>query len=106
MATALIGLPGSVLLITAETTVQRIFPTELLGRIGALFFAVDSLTVVIGALAAPALTTLAGLPLTLNLLAAFAVLAAPVTLLAVPAHPAHLTRMKLTKTDREVSDQR
>ncbi|TCM49311.1 MFS transporter [Kribbella sp. VKM Ac-2568] len=106
VAAALIGLPGSVLLITAETTVQRISPTELLGRIGALFFAVDSLTVVIGALAAPAMTTLVGLPLTLNLLAAFAVLAAPVTLLAVPSHPAHLTRMRLTKADREVSDQR
>jgi MFS family permease len=93
-ATALIGFPGSILLITAETTVQRITPTELLGRVGALFFALDSLTVVIGALAAPALTTLAGLPLTLNLLAAFAVLAAPVTLFAVPAHPARLSRMK------------
>jgi Na+/melibiose symporter-like transporter len=93
-AAALIGIPGSVLLITAETTVQRITPTELLGRVGALFFALDSLTVIIGALAAPALTTFAGLPLTLNLLAAFAVLAAPVTLYAVPSHPANLSRMK------------
>lgn len=93
-ATAAIGFPGSILLITAETTVQRITPTELLGRVGALFFALDSLTVVIGALAAPALTTLVGLPLTLNLLAAFAVLAAPVTLFAVPAHPARLSRLK------------
>jgi predicted MFS family arabinose efflux permease len=90
--TALIGFPGSILLITAETTVQRVAPTELLGRIGALFFAMDSLTVVIGALAAPALTKLVGLPLTLNLIAAFAVLAAPVTLLAVPSHPAKLSR--------------
>jgi hypothetical protein len=75
----------------------------MLGRIGALFFAVDSLTVVIGALAAPALTTLAGLPLTLNLLAGFAVLAAPVTRFAVPSHPAHLSRMTLIK---DASDQR
>ncbi|GAA3575541.1 MFS transporter [Kribbella ginsengisoli] len=94
-ATALIGFPGSILLITAETTVQRVAPTELLGRIGALFFAMDSLTVVIGALAAPALVRLAGLPLTLNAIAAFAVLAAPVTLFAVPSHPAALTRTKL-----------
>jgi MFS family permease len=94
VATALIGFPGSILLITAETTVQRVAPVNLLGRVGALFFAVDSLTVVIGALAAPALTTALGLPLTLNLVAAFAVLAAPVTLFAVPAHPAKLSRLK------------
>ncbi|MFI5710679.1 MFS transporter [Kribbella sp. NPDC051620] len=93
-ATALIGFPGSILLITAETTVQRVAPTELLGRIGSLFFAMDSLTVVIGALTAPALTKLAGLPLTLNLIAAFAVLAAPVTFVAVPSHPAGLTRSR------------
>lgn len=94
VATALIGAPGSVLLITAETTVQRVAPTELLGRVGALFFAMDSLTVVIGGLTAPLVVTLAGLPLALNLIAAFAVLAAPVTLVAVPGHPAKLSRMK------------
>jgi MFS family permease len=93
-ATAAIGFPGSILLITAETTVQRITPTELLGRVGALFFAMDSLTVVVGALAAPAMAALVGLPLTLNLVATFAVLAAPVTLFAVPAHPAKLSRLK------------
>nr|WP_239062981.1 MFS transporter [Streptomyces sp. SID13031] len=93
-AAALIGFPGSILLITAETTVQRVAPTELLGRIGALFFAMDSLTVVIGALAAPVLVKATGLPVALNVIAAFAVLAAPVTLLAVPGHPAKLSRMK------------
>ncbi|WP_433013794.1 MFS transporter [Kribbella sp. CA-294648] len=94
VAAALIGVPGSVLLITAETTVQRVAPTELLGRIGALFFAMDSLTVVIGALAAPLLVTLVGLSTALNVIAGFAVLAAPVTLFAVPGHPAKLSRMK------------
>lgn len=93
-AAALIGFPGSILLITAETTIQRVAPPELLGRIGALFFAMDSLTVVVGALAAPALGTLIGLPVTLNVIAAFAVLAAPVTLFAVPGHPAKLSRTK------------
>jgi hypothetical protein len=34
------------------------------------------------------------LPLTLNVIAAFAVLAAPVTLFAVPGHPAKLSRTK------------
>jgi len=92
VAAALIGIPGSILLITAETAIQRIAPSEILGRIGALFFAADSLALLVGALAAPAVTLLLGLPQTLNALAAFAVLAAPLTLLAVPRHPANFTR--------------
>ncbi|MEV0796067.1 MFS transporter [Kribbella sp. NPDC050281] len=91
-AAVLIGLPGSVLLITAQTAIQRTAPPAMLGRIGALFFAADSLALLVGALAAPAVTLLLDLPLTLNLLAAFAVLAAPLTLVAVPGHPAHFTR--------------
>ncbi|MFG1818496.1 MFS transporter [Kribbella sp. NPDC049174] len=91
-AAVLIGLPGSILLITAETAIQRTAPTGLLGRIGALFFAADSLALLIGALAAPALTLLLDLPLTLNALAAFAVLAAALTLVAVPGHPANFTK--------------
>jgi hypothetical protein len=54
----------------------------------------DSLAVVIGALAAAVLTNLTGLPIALNLLAASALLAAPITLLAVPGHPAALIRQK------------
>ncbi|WP_185442192.1 MFS transporter [Kribbella qitaiheensis] len=92
VAGTLIGIPGSVLLITAETTVQRVTPTGMLARIGALFYAMDSLSVILGALIAPALIKLTDLPATLNLLAVSALLAAPVTLLAVPAHPAALTR--------------
>ncbi|TCO47731.1 putative MFS family arabinose efflux permease [Kribbella antiqua] len=93
-AAALIGIPGSILLITAETAIQRTAPTNMLGRIGALFFAADSLALLVGALVAPAMTVLLDLPLTLNLLAAFAVLAAPLTLAAVPRHPAHFTRTR------------
>ena len=92
IAAALIGLPGSILLITAETAIQRTAPTAMLGRVGALFFAADSLALLVGALAAPAVTLTLDLPLTLNLLAAFAVLAAPLTLIVVPAHPAAFTR--------------
>ncbi|MBB5839680.1 putative MFS family arabinose efflux permease [Kribbella italica] len=91
-AAVLIGLPGSVLLITTETTVQRITTPGMLAQVGALFFAVDALAAVVGALAAPAITVVADLPVTLNLLAASAVLAAPLTLYAVPGHPAELTR--------------
>jgi Na+/melibiose symporter-like transporter len=92
VAAVLIGLPGSILLITAETTIQRTAPTDMLGRIGALFFAADSLALLVGALAAPAVTLALGLPTTLNALAAFAVLAVPLTLIAVPGHPANFTR--------------
>jgi len=91
-AAGLIGLPGSILLITAQTAIQRTAPSAMLGRVGALFFAADSLALLVGALAAPAVTLLLDLPLTLNLLAAFAVLAAPLTLVVVPGHPAHFTR--------------
>ncbi len=96
-AAALIGVPGSILLITAETTVQRVTPAGMLARIGALFFAMDSLSVIAGALIAPLLIKLAGLPATLNILAAAALLAAPITLFAVPSHPAALTRPKLSE---------
>ncbi|WP_328525241.1 MFS transporter [Kribbella sp. NBC_00359] len=93
VAAGLIGLPGSILLITAGTTIQRTAPAAMLGRVGALFFAADSLALLIGALAAPAVTLVLGLPLTLNLMAAFAVLAAPLTLTVVPGHPAAFTRI-------------
>jgi Na+/melibiose symporter-like transporter len=96
-AAALIGLPGSILLITAGTAIQRAAPPVLLGRIGALFFAADSLALLTGSLAASGLTLLLDLPLTLNVLAAFAVLAAPLTLVAVPGHPAHFTRTALQR---------
>ncbi|WP_432944096.1 MFS transporter [Kribbella sp. CA-253562] len=91
-AAVLIGLPGSVLLITTETTVQRVTTPSMLAQVGALFFAVDALAAVVGALAAPALILVGDLPVTLNALAVVAVLAAPITLYAVPGHPAQLTR--------------
>ncbi|TWD80953.1 putative MFS family arabinose efflux permease [Kribbella amoyensis] len=99
-ATFLLGIPGSILLITTQTTLQRATPSDLLGRVGALFFAMDALTVIVGALLAPALTHLAGLPVTLNLLAAMAVLAAPVTLAAVPRHPADISLPRTTPSPK------
>jgi Na+/melibiose symporter-like transporter len=91
-AAVLIGLPGSILLITVETTIQRTAPTAVLASVGALFFAADSLALLIGALTAPAMTLVLQLPLTLNLIAALAVCAAVLTPIVVPRHPASFTR--------------
>ncbi|GAA1576030.1 MFS transporter [Kribbella karoonensis] len=89
-AAGLIGFPGSILLITAGTTIQRAAPPEVLASVGAIFFAADSLALLLGGLVAPAITLAIGLHLTLNLLAVLAVCAAGVTLVVVPRHPAHL----------------
>jgi Na+/melibiose symporter-like transporter len=93
-AAVLIGLPGSILLITVETTIQRSAPSATLASVGAIFFAADSLALLIGALAAPALTLVLDLPLTLNLIAVMAVGAAALTLVVVPRHPASFTRAR------------
>jgi Na+/melibiose symporter-like transporter len=90
VAAGLIGVPGSILLITAETTIQRAAPPELLAGVGAIFFAADSLALLIGALAAPTVSLVLGVPLTSNAIAALAVIAAGATLLVVPRHPAQL----------------
>lgn len=92
VAAALIGLPGSILLVTAQTTIQRTAPREVLASVSAIFFAADSLALLIGALAAPAATTALGLPITLNVIAGLAVCAAGLTLFVVPGHPASFTR--------------
>jgi MFS family permease len=79
-AAALIGLPGSILLISVETHVQRTAPPTMLGRVSALFFAVDSLAAVVGALCAPALVAALGLTPALNTISALALLAVPVSI--------------------------
>jgi predicted MFS family arabinose efflux permease len=79
-AAALLGLPGSILLISVETHVQRTAPPAMLGRVSALFFAVDSLAAVVGALCAPALVAILGLTPALNALSALALLAVPVSI--------------------------
>ena len=48
----LIGLLGSLLLVTLETTIQRETPDALRGRVGAAFFASDALAALVGALIA------------------------------------------------------
>jgi hypothetical protein len=51
----------------------------MLGRVGALFYAVDSLAAIVGALSGPALITGLGLAAALNGISAFALLAVVVT---------------------------
>lgn len=99
-AAVLVGIPGSMLLIGVETTIQRVSPAELLGRISALFFAVDSLAAIAGALAGPALVALLGLGPALNLLSAGALLAAPATWYAVPARAAGTPHRRPTRARR------
>lgn len=61
VAAVLIGVPGSILLICVETHVQRTVPPDLLGRVGALFFAMDSLAAIAGALTGAGLAAALGL---------------------------------------------
>jgi len=78
-AAALIGVPGSVLLISVETHVQRTAPPDMIGRVGSLFFAMDSLAAVTGAGFAPALVAAFGLAPALDIISAAALLASPLT---------------------------
>ncbi|MER5183993.1 MFS transporter [Streptomyces sp. NPDC002896] len=86
-AAVLIGLPGSILLISVETHIQRTAPPGMLGRVGALFFAMDSLAAIVGALTAPILVAIVGLTAALNAISAAALLAAPLTWALSPRPP-------------------
>lgn len=87
MAATLVGLPGSILLVCVETHVQRAATAGTLGRVGAIFFATDSLAAVAGALGAPALVAVLGLARALNTISAGALLAAPLTWKLLPNPP-------------------
>lgn len=52
VATGLAGVPGALVYVTVETTVQRRTPKPLLGRAGATFFASDAAAGLVGALVA------------------------------------------------------
>ncbi|WP_170184933.1 MFS transporter [Saccharothrix texasensis] len=53
-AAALIGLSGSVALVVTRTTLQRVTPTDLLGRVGAVPLTGEAAATVVGAPAGPA----------------------------------------------------
>jgi hypothetical protein len=65
-ATGVVGLAGSLLLVTVATTIQRGTPAPLLGRVSATFYASDAAATVAGALAGAAAGHPAVLPVVLT----------------------------------------
>ncbi|KOX23045.1 hypothetical protein ADK67_21995 [Saccharothrix sp. NRRL B-16348] len=57
-AAVLIGLAGSAALVVTQTALQRVTPTEVLGRVGAVMFTGEAVATFVGALAGPALAEL------------------------------------------------
>ncbi len=53
VAAVVIGVCGSVTLVVPQTVLQRVAPNEFLGRIGAVFLAVEAFATLIGAVAGP-----------------------------------------------------
>lgn len=94
IATAVMGVPGSILLIAVGAHVQRMAPSGMQGRVGALSGATAAFANIIGALCAPALVAATNLTVTLNAMSAFALLAAAATRLTVPPPtvPVHTAR--------------
>ncbi len=66
VAVGIAGLPGALLLVTVSTTIQRITPAALLGRVGATFYASDAAAAVVGAPAGAALGRPTALPAVLT----------------------------------------
>ncbi|GAB2887914.1 MFS transporter [Streptomyces mayteni] len=82
LAGCLVGVPGSMLLITVGTHLQHTVPAGMLGRVTALFLAADSVAAILGGLAAPALAAALGIGAALNALSALALVPALVAVAA------------------------
>jgi len=54
-AALIIGVFGSMTLVTPQTALQRVVPNTALGRVGAIFFTAEALATLAGAVAGPAL---------------------------------------------------
>jgi predicted MFS family arabinose efflux permease len=92
VAGGLAGLPGSLLLVTIETTIQRTTPDPLRGRTGATFFTGDAFAELAGALIGATCGAPAHLPLVLTVSAAVILLAAGLVILH--EHPISLVRRR------------
>jgi predicted MFS family arabinose efflux permease len=88
IAAALMGIPGSILLIAVGTHVQQMAPSEMQGRVGALSGATAALANILGALCAPMLVAMTNLAVATNAMSTFALLAVVGTWLVVPPEPA------------------
>ncbi|XVS68013.1 MFS transporter [Actinosynnema sp. CA-299493] len=75
-AAALVGLSGSAVLVVTQTVLQRVTPTAVLGRVGAVLFTGEAAATVVGALAGPALAELTSPRTTAYVACAITVLAA------------------------------
>ncbi|MCE6997367.1 MFS transporter [Saccharothrix sp. S26] len=71
-----IGLAGSTALVVTQTTLQRVTPTDVLGRVGAVLFTGEAAATFVGALAGPALAELTSTRTTAYVACAVTVVAA------------------------------
>jgi predicted MFS family arabinose efflux permease len=94
LAGGLAGLPGSLLMVTVQTTLQRATPDPLRGRTGATFFAGDALAALVGALIGTTCGAPAHLPLVLTVTAATILLAATLVPTILPTRAAASVRQR------------
>jgi MFS family permease len=84
VAAVVIGVFGSMVLVTPQTTLQRVLPNEVLGRVSAVFFTGEALATLVGSVAGPALASRGGISLSMYIACAATLLAALASFLALP----------------------
>jgi predicted MFS family arabinose efflux permease len=82
-AALVIGLTGSIILVTPQTVVQRMLPNSVLGRVSAVFFTGEAVATLLGALLGPAVAQATTLAAT-GTIAAVATLATGLVCLRLP----------------------
>jgi MFS family permease len=83
-AAAAVGLSGSMLLTTAQVTVQRVIPNDVLGRVTAVFLTAEAAATLAGAVAGPFVAQATGLTGTAVAAAAVMLLTAALARLTIP----------------------
>jgi predicted MFS family arabinose efflux permease len=95
-AAVVIGVFGSIALVTPQTVVQRVIPNILLGRVTAAFFTAEALATLLGAALGPAITQADGLSTAATIASAATVTAAALAYVLVPRLPADFDRSSAT----------
>ncbi|MBB5868691.1 MFS family permease [Allocatelliglobosispora scoriae] len=80
LGAAAAGVPGSVAMVATQHRIQVAAPEEVLGRVGAVFYASDATAAVAGALIAPLVVAVSGLSTGLNAVSVLVIAVAPMTL--------------------------